>query len=229
VFSSKFKVLALSVLILGAATYAFACGDNKNKSASAGSCGSKATTASAVVASKEACPVSKDCPVDKCPIGSKASATVASATDGCCAAKGASATVAGANGCASQSSAKMAAAGDHCGAKGVAAGECNYGENTVTMAGTACPAANEAHYAFMVKDAECQGTGTAVAKAVKSVKGVSAVTVDYSKHMVYVCTDSKAAGQKDIEKSLKAAGYKDIKVVSGANPNCAKSHGKVEA
>ncbi len=145
---------------------------------------------------------------------SKASAKMASA-DGCCA-KGAKA------------SATMAsAAGDHCAAGSKSAMALAYGKNTVTSAGT-CPAKNEADYSFYVAGAECKGTGSAVAQTVKSVKGVAAVTVDYENHMVYVCADSKTASQKSIEKSLKSAGYDEVKFVNASKNNCSKSHGKVE-
>ena len=71
------------------------------------------------------------------------------------------------------------AGGDHCArAPSGGDGRSAYGETTVTMAG-ACPAKNEADYSFYVAGAECRGTGTAAAKAIKSVKGVASVTVDY--------------------------------------------------
>ena len=110
----------------------------------------------------------------------------------------------------------------------LASGNCSYGENTVTFAG-ACPKDNEADYSFVVSGAECMGTGTAVAKAIKAVPGVMAVTVDYETHMAYVCADGKKASKKAIEKSLKEAGYKEVKFVNAEKANCQKSHGKVEA
>lgn len=123
------------------------------------------------------------------------------------------------------------AGGDHCasGAKGAKmAGECTYGENSVTMAGT-CPAKNEANYSFYIAGAENRGAGMAAAQAIKSVKGVASVTVDYDKRMAYICADGKAASKKAIEKSLKNAGYDEVKFVNASKQNCQKSHGKVEA
>lgn len=199
--SNKIKLLAVGIVLLGATSYAFACGENKQASET------KASYSSA----------------------EKAGA-------GCCASKGTKASAASAakvasNGCASHKGTVASAAGsDHCatGAKSakVAAGECSYGENTVTMAG-ACPTKNEADYAFYVAGAECSGTGRAVAEAVKAVKGVAAVTVDYDKQMVYICADAKAASKQSIAKSLKTAGYDEVKFVSMTKQNCSKSHGKV--
>ena len=103
-----------------------------------------------------------------------------------------------------------------------------YGKNTVTASG-ACPTKNEADYSFFVAGAECKGTGSAVVQAVKSVKGVASVTVDYDTHMVYVCADGKTASKQAIEKSLKTAGYDEVKFVKNSKDNCQKSHGKVEA
>ena len=56
-----------------------------------------------------------------------------------------------------------------------------------------------------------------------------AVTVDYENHMAYVCADGKKASKKAIEKSLKEAGYKEVKFVNAEKANCQKSHGKVQA
>ena len=189
-FKTSIKLLALGVLMFGAATTASACGDEKKDNAQASytstsgsSCGSKASAAK--VASAE-----------------------------CSKSKGTSATLAGA---------------DHCvkGAKGAMA-ECTYGETSVTYAG-ACPAGNDADYSFAIAGAECKGTGAAAAKAIKSVKGVASVTVDYDKHMAYVCADKRTASQKSIEKSLKNAGFEGVKFVSASKENCAKSHGKIDA
>lgn len=207
--ANKFRLLAIGIVMLGAASSAFACGDDKKE----------ANTSAAV-----------------------ASAEKAEKADACCAkgAKGAKASSASlaSSGCAAKSSKSASAVlastagGDHCasGAKSaaLAGGDCSYGETTVTMAG-ACPAKNEADYAFYVAGAECRGTGTAAAKAIKSVKGVASVTVDYEKHMVYVCADGKTASKKAIEKSLKTAGYEEVKFVNASKQNCQKSHGKVEA
>jgi copper chaperone CopZ len=165
---------------------------------------------------------------------SKASASLANA-GGSCASK-TSATVAKSGGgcCAKDASAALASkSADHC-AKGasmkgaVAKGECTYGESSVTLTGT-CPTANEADYAFFVSGAECQGTGSEVARTIKAIPGVASVTVDYDKHMAYVCADSKAANKKAIQSSLKKAGYSNVKFVSQTRENCGKSHGKVEA
>jgi copper chaperone CopZ len=205
VSANKFRLLAIGILMLGAASSAFACGDDKKE----------ASNTSATVASATKAADAKGC----CAKGAKAaSATVASKD---CAAKSGSSSVV----------LTSTAGGDHCmsGSKSaVASGDCTYGTSSVTMAG-ACPTKNEADYAFYVAGAECRGTGTAAAKAIKSVKGVASVTVDYENHMVYVCADGKAASKKAIEKSLKTAGYEEVKFVNASKQNCQKSHGKVEA
>jgi len=131
----------------------------------------------------------------------------------CSSHKGASATVASA---------------DHCAGAKAAMAECTYGETSVTYAGS-CPAGNDADYSFAIAGAECKGTGAAAAKAIKSVKGVASVTVDYDKHMAYVCADKRTASQKSIEKSLKNAGFEEVKFVNASKENCAKSHGKIDA
>ncbi len=208
--SNRIKLLVVATLVGGAAvaaSYAYACGEDKDKSSSA-----QAQYTSAE--GKAGCASSKS---------KSASATVASTAGDHCGAKGAAKT----------SATLASAAGDHCGAaKGarsaVASGDCSYGENTVTFAG-ACPTANEADYAFAIAGAECMGTGTAVAKAIKAVPGVASVTVDYENHMAYVCADGKKASKKAIEKSLKQAGYKEVKFVNAVKDNCQKSHGKVQA
>ena len=47
--------------------------------------------------------------------------------------------------------------------------------------------------------------------------------------MAYVCAD-KSVNQKTIAKSLKSAGFDDVKFVNASKENCAKSHGaKVDA
>ena len=202
--SNKLRLLAIGIVMLGAAAPAFACGDDKKESES----NTQASVASATVDAK-----------------------------GCCAkgAKAQSASKLASKECGSKSSSNVVfastAGGDHCvsgskSAKAMAA--CTYGENTVTMAG-ACPAKNEADYSFYVAGAECRGTGTAAAHAIKSLKGVASVTVDYEKHMVYVCADGKAASRKSIEKSLKNAGYDEVKFVNASKQNCQKSQGKIEA
>ncbi len=158
-------------------------------------------------------------------LGAASSASTVSAGAGCCA-KGAKAASS-----ASSVVLTSTAGGDHCasGAKGAKmAGECTYGENSVTMAGT-CPAKNEANYSFYIAGAENRGAGMAAAQAIKSVKGVASVTVDYDKRMAYICADGKAASKKAIEKSLKNAGYDEVKFVNASKQNCQKSHGKVEA
>jgi copper chaperone CopZ len=205
VSSNRIKLLVVATLVAGAASYAYACGDEKKEASNtqaqytstegkASGCGSKAKTTSASVAS--------------------------TAGDNCGAKK------------AKATSASLAStAGDHCGSMksaALASGNCTYGDNTVTFAG-ACPKDNEADYSFVVAGAECMGTGTAVAKAIKAVPGVMAVTVDYEKHMAYVCADGKKASKKAIEKSLKEAGYKEVKFVNAEKANCQKSHGKVQA
>lgn len=192
-FKTSIKLLALGVLMFGAATTASACGDEKKDntqasytSTSGSSCASKM--------SKEACAAKM-------------------AAGECSAHKGASATVASA---------------DHCAGANSAMAECTYGENSVTYAGS-CPAGNDADYSFAIAGAECKGTGAAAAKAIKSVKGVASVTVDYDKHMAYVCADKRTCNQKAIAKSLKNAGFDDVKFVNASKENCAKSHGKIDA
>ena len=163
---------------------------------------------------------------------SNTNASVASTDGGGCASKASATKVASADGCCAKgakASATMAsAAGDHCAAGSKSAMALAYGKNTVTSSGS-CPAKNEADYSFYVAGAECKGTGSAVAQAVKSVKGVASVTVDYANHMVYVCADGKTASKKAIESSLKTAGYDEVKFVNATKANCSKSHGKVEA
>ena len=205
--SNRFRLLAIGIVMLGAASLAFACGDD-----------TKNSNAQASLASAEG----KDC----CAKGAQANS--AAMTKEACAAKMTK------EACAAKMNSSVVltstAGGDHCaaGAKSANAMTCTYGENTVTMAG-ACPAANEADYAFYVAGAEGRDTGTAAAQAIKSLKGVASVTVDYEKHMVYVCADGKAASQKSILKSLKGAGYDEVKFVNASKQNCSKSHGKVEA
>ena len=199
--SNRIKLLAVGIAMIGAASVAFACGDEKKESntqasvaaADAKACCAKGASAAAKLATKESC-------------GAKSSTAATFAS------------TAGGDHCASGSKAS----------KSAALAGCTYGETTVTMAG-ACPAKNEADYSFYVAGAECKGTGTSVAHAVKSLKGVSSVTVDYENHMVYVCADGKAASRKAIEKSLKTAGYEGVKFVNASKQNCQKSHGKVEA
>jgi copper chaperone CopZ len=201
VISNKIKLLAVGILVLGVTSQAYACGDEKKD---------KNTSASYTSAEK----AEAGCCASKASKASKVAKSGAS-----CDSKSASASFASTMG------------GDHCAAGSKAskvAGNFTYGENTVTMAG-ACPAKNEADYAFYVAGAECRGTGSSVAHTVKSVKGVSSVTVDYDNHMVYVCADGKAASKGAIEKSLKSAGYDKVKFVSANKQNCSKSHGKIEA
>jgi copper chaperone CopZ len=190
VFKTSIKVLALSVLVLGAANSAYACGDDKKDSAQASYSSTAGSSCSGM--SKEAC--------------------AAKMASGECKAHGASAT---------------AASSDHC-TMGKDASMAVYGDNTVTYAG-ACAAGHDADYSFAIAGAECKGTGAAAAKAIKSVKGVASVTVDYDKHMAYVCTDKRTCSQKSIEKSLKSAGFDEVKFISANKENCAKSHGKVDA
>ena len=193
-FKTSIKVLALSVLVLGAAASAYACGDDKKDNSSASYTSTEGSSCAGKM-SKEACAAKM-------------------AAGECSAHKGASATVASA---------------DHCAGAKAAMAECTYGETTVTYAGS-CPAGNDADYSFAIAGAECKGTGAAAAKAIKSVKGVASVTVDYDKHMAYVCADKRSVNQKSIEKSLKNAGFEEVKFVNASKENCAKSHGaKVDA
>jgi copper chaperone CopZ len=198
VFSSKFKVLVLSLMVLGAATSAYACGDEKKE------------TSQASMASADGCAGKM----------SKAACAAKMAAGECKGAKGANVSL-------------VAMGGDHCAAgkstsKSASMANCTYGENTVTFAG-ACAVGNDADYSFAIAGAECQGTGTAAAKAIKSLKGVASVTVDYDKHMAYVCADKRAVNQKTIAKQLKNAGFDEVKFVSASKENCAKSHGKIDA
>ena len=209
--SSKIKVLALSVLVLGAATYAFACGDKDKASNTEASYSSTEGGTCAGKMSKEAC-----------------AAKMAAGECSSHGAKGTMASSAGAGGSCSMAKGASMAAGSSCGMHDAAMATCTYGENSVTMAGT-CPAGNDADYSFAIAGAECQGTGAAAAKAIKSVKGVASVTVDYDKHMAYVCADKRATNAKAIQKSLKNAGFDGVKFVSDSKANCAKSHGKIDA
>jgi copper chaperone CopZ len=198
VFSSKFKVLVLSLMVLGAATSAYACGDEKKDNSQA----SLTSTEGSGCGSKM----------------SKAEVAAKIASGECKGAKHSNVSL-------------VAMGGDHCGTSAKSASKmanCTYGENSVTFAG-ACPAGYDADFSFAVAGAECQGTGTAAAKAIKSLKGVASVTVDYDKHMAYVCADKRAVNQKSIAKSLKNAGFDEVKFVSASKENCAKSHGKIDA
>ncbi len=194
-FSSKIKVLALSVMVLGAATCAYACGDEKKDGTQASYTSSEGSNCASKM-SKEACAAKM-------------------AAGECKGSKGSTVSMAGANG--------------HCStAKGASMADCTYGESSVTFAG-ACPAGHDADYSFAIAGAECKGTGAAAAKAIKSVKGVASVTVDYDKHMAYVCADKRSVNQKSIAKSLKNAGFDEVKFISASKENCAKSHGKIDA
>ena len=206
--SSKFRLLALAALVLGSVATAYACGDED-----------KASKASASVAS-----AGSSC------CASKNSAAVAKASGGCesKSSKASSASLASAKGSDHCASMKSAGADGSCAKGAVAKGECTYGASSVTFAGT-CPTADEADYSFFVSGAECQGTGTAVAKTIKAMPGVASVTVDYDTHMAYVCANSKTANKKAIQTALKKAGYSDVKFVSQERDNCKKSHGKIEA
>ena len=199
-FSSKIKILALSVLVLGAATNAFACGD-KDKASNSSTQASYSSNAKGA----SGCPAMAGMTKEEC---------AAKMAAGECTAHGAKMASAESGCCAKDKNASMA--------------DCTYGKSTVMLSGT-CPAANEANYSFAIADAECKETGTAVAKAIKSVKGVASVTVNYDKHMAYVCADKKVTNQNAIAASLKKAGYSDVKFVSEGKENCAKAHAKVEA
>ena len=198
-FKTTLKARALGVLVLGAAASAYACGDDKKDNAQA----SYTSTSGSCAGKAEA---------------SKAVAQNAEATKASCAAKMAAGL------CKSKTSATLAGA-DHCVKD---AKDAVYSENAVTYAG-ACPAGQDADFSFAISGAECKGTGAAAAKAIKSVKGVASVTVDYDKHMAYVCADKRTANKKAIEKSLKNAGFEDVKFVNANKENCAKSHGKIDA
>jgi len=207
VSSNKIKLLVIGIALLGAASGT--CAVDRNKTEAKNPAAPKGSTESGGCGAKSATKV---------------------ASGDACATKGASAKMAGADGCCAKGAkGTMASAeGDHCAANSKSAMALAYGKNTVTSAG-ACPTKNDANYSFYVKGAECKGTGTEVAQAVKSVKGVASVTVDYDKHMVYVCADGKTASKQAIEKSLKSAGYDQVKFVNDSKDNCSKSHGKVEA
>lgn len=210
--SNKVKLLAIGIIMLGATSTAFACGDEK-----------KATGAEASYSSTEK--------ADGCCAMKGTKATAATATKSGCSTKMSAAECAAkmAKGeCAGHMNKSASADGDHCGAAAKSTGLA-YGDNTVTLVAGACPTKNDSNYAFYVAGAECKGTGTSAVQAVRSLKGVAAVSVDYDKHMVYVCADGKAASKQAIEKSLKKAGFDEVKFVSDSKQNCSKSHGKVEA
>ena len=193
-FKTSMKALALSVLVLGAAASAYACGDDKKDNAQA-SYTSTSGSSCASKMSKEACAAKMA--AGECKAHASNTATLAGA--------------------------------DHCASGTKDASMAVYGDNCVTFSG-ACAAGRDADYSFAISGAECKGTGAAAAKAIKSVKGVASVTVDYDKHMAYVCADKRACNQKTIAKSLKNAGFDDVKFVSASKENCAKSHGaKIDA
>ena len=158
--------------------------------------------------------------------GTTASSASASADGGSCAMKSATKTASG-DACAMKGTSAKTAGADGCCAKG-ASSAMAYGKHTVSVSG-ACPTKNEANYSYYVAGAECKDTGSAVVKAVQSVKGVGSVTVDYETHMLYICADGKTASKQAIEKSLKTAGYSKVKFVDDSKANCAKMHAKVEA
>ena len=192
-FKTTIKALALSLLVIGAASHAYACGDDKKDGSQASLTSTEGSTCASKM-SKEAC--AAQMAAGECK--NHASATMASA---------------GGDACCKNKDAAMAV----------------YGDNTVTYAG-ACAAGHDADFSFAIAGAECKGTGAAAAKAIKSVKGVASVTVDYDKHMAYVCTDNRVCSAKAIEKSLKNAGFDGVKYVNASKENCAKSHGaKIDA
>jgi copper chaperone CopZ len=220
---NKIQSLALALVVVGAsAAVALSC-PNSDKSASkdastasyvsaGGTCSGHATSAANVTADvKGDCPASKNCPAGACPHGAKgASAVAAAAThEGGC------------------TMSKSAMASGECSMHDAAA--CTFGKNSVTMAGGACSMTHEADYAFNVSGVDCKDSGASAVRAIKSLKGVAAVTVDYAKHMAYVCADNRTADQKTIASSLKKAGFADVKFVSQDKANCAKSHGKLAA
>jgi len=200
VISNKIKLLVIGIALLGAASVTYAC-DGAKKDA-------KNTSATSASADGGSCAAKH--------AGAKTASTegcaMKTASGDACAMKGAGAKTAGADGCCAKGASSAMA----------------YGKNTV-MSGGACPTANEANYSFYVAGAECKDTGSAVVKAVKSVKGVASVSVDYDKHMLYVCADGKTASKQAIEKSLKTAGYSEVKFISDSKKNCPMMHAKVEA
>ena len=206
--ANRISTLAFALMVVGAsAVVAVAC-PNNDKSASN-------TTADA-----GGCPYAHS---------SNANASLASTAHEGCGASATSAKMAAHEGCGeSATKASMASAGG-CSMHGASAGACTFGKNAVTMTGAACPAAREADYAFAVKGADCQGTSEAAVKAIHSLKGVSAVTVDYKSHMAYVCADGRTCDATSVVACLKKAGFADAKFVNADKANCAKSHGKVQA
>lgn len=193
---SKIRVLAVSVLVLGAATYAYACGDQKTTTASAGGscCAKKQTEASA-----------------------------ASTAGGECTAAKTQATAASAGEMSPECQAHMKAAAMGSCATGSA--NCTYGKNTVAISG-ACPTSHNADYAISVGSASCQGAGAECAKAIKAMPGVAAVTVDYANHLAYVCTDGSVCDGNALLSCLKKAGFKDAKLADMGRKYCSKAHGQ---
>jgi copper chaperone CopZ len=203
--TNRISTLAFALLVVGAsAATAVACPNNDKSASTASKTGG--------------CPYAHS---------SNASATLASTAheDGC----GASAKAASATHESGCGMSKSAVAGGSCSMHGAAAGSCTFGKNAVTMAGDMCPTAHEADYAFAVKGADCQGTSQSAAKAIKAMKGVASVTVDYKAHMAYVCADGRTCDESQIVNCLKKAGFADAKFVNADHANCAKSHGKVPA
>jgi copper chaperone CopZ len=206
--TNQLQSLAFALVVVGAsAAVAISC-PNSDKTSS-----KDASTASYVSAGGSGtCTAAqaKDCPASACPHGAKATSAVAAAAthEGC-------------------TMSKAAMASGSCSMHDAAA--CSFGKNSVTMAGGSCPVAHEADYAFAVTGADCQGSGESAVKAIRAIKGVAAVTVDYAKHMAYVCADDRTADQKAITSSLKKAGFDGVKFVSQDKANCARSHGKLAA
>jgi hypothetical protein len=208
--TNQLQSLAFALVVVGASAVVAVSCPNSDKTSS-----KDASTASYVSAGGSGtCTAAqaKDCPASACPHGAKMTSAVSpSATHADC------------------SMSKSAMAGGSCSMHGASATACTFGKNSVTMAGGSCPVAHEADYAFAVNGADCAGSGESAVKAIRSIKGVAAVTVDYAKHMAYVCADNRTADQKSIASSLKKAGFADVKFVSQDKANCARSHGKLAA
>jgi len=171
--------------------------------------------------------------------GNKTSAAVASNGGTCTSHASASqaslASTAGGDHCANM---KSASAGDHCSAHAsmtAAGGSCSYdksraancvyGRNSVAISGD-CPSATNTDFALAVKAAKNRASGRQIAQALKATPGVAAVTVDFGKHMAYVCADGSKCDAKSLVECLQRAGYSNARLADTGHKYCNLAHGK---
>ena len=105
------------------------------------------------------------------------------------------------------------------------ASNCIYGKNTVALNGE-CPNVSNVDFALAIKGAKNAKRSLAVAQAIKGVPGVAAVTVDYSKHMAYVCADGSKCDASSLVECLEKAGYPDARVADTGHKYCNMAHSK---